>query len=213
MITYFEFINKCLVELNYKKVQAFKELNKNDHEKIKDILNIINSEICSFDNWGFLLRKTEVFIPKHTGEIPNPVRGRIQSLMIDGIKYDYYSDFEKYLQNKAPSNTYSAFGDRLLLPLFRKDVAGEIIYYTYDFAQDEDGFGKSRMEEAGDMSVVPEQFIEPLLVYGTCMRIKANPSHNKFGYWMSMYKQALANLRSKVGTDANEIATIRIARG
>lgn len=213
MTTYFEFINKCLVELNYKRVQAFNELNKNDHEKIKSILNLINTEVCSFDNWGFLLRKAEILLPKNMGEIFNTISGRIHSLMIDGVKYDYYSDFEKYLQNKAPSNTYSAFNEKILLPIFRKDVMVEIIYYTYNFAQDEFGQELTKMENANDVSVVPDPFIEPLLVYGTCMRLKANPEHNKFGYWMSMYKQALANLRSKIGTDANQVATIKIDRG
>ena len=56
-MNYLEIINKCLVELNYKKVTSFEELVKNDHLKIKNILNIINAEICTFDNWNFLLRK------------------------------------------------------------------------------------------------------------------------------------------------------------
>ena len=42
---YLDLINKCLVELNYKKVKSFDELVKNDHLKIKNILNIVNSEV------------------------------------------------------------------------------------------------------------------------------------------------------------------------
>ena len=35
-MNYLELINKCLVELNYKTVNAFSELVKNDHKKIKN---------------------------------------------------------------------------------------------------------------------------------------------------------------------------------
>ena len=56
-MNYLEIINKCLVELNYKQVNSFSELTKNEHKKLKNIINIINSEICSLDKWNFLLRK------------------------------------------------------------------------------------------------------------------------------------------------------------
>ena len=35
-MNYFDLVNKCLVELNYKQVNAFSELTKNDHKKIKN---------------------------------------------------------------------------------------------------------------------------------------------------------------------------------
>ena len=39
-MNYLELINKCLVELNYKQVNAFSELTKNDHKKLKNIIMI-----------------------------------------------------------------------------------------------------------------------------------------------------------------------------
>ena len=54
-MNYLELINKCLVELNYKQVNAFSELTKNDHKKLKNIINVLNSEICGFGRWAFLL--------------------------------------------------------------------------------------------------------------------------------------------------------------
>lgn len=66
-MNYLELINKCLVELNYKQVNAFSELTKNDHKKLKNIINVLNSEICGFGRWAFLLRKTELSLPKNTG--------------------------------------------------------------------------------------------------------------------------------------------------
>ena len=63
-MNYLELINKCLVELNYKQVNAFSELTKNDHKKLKNIINVINTEICNSDRWNFLQRKVVLTLPK-----------------------------------------------------------------------------------------------------------------------------------------------------
>lgn len=211
-MNYFNLINKCLVELNYKKCSDFTDLVKNDHEKIKNILNIINAEVCGFDNWNFLLRKAQFELPKNSGEIMNSIQGRIHSLYVDNTKYEYYSNFEKFLLNKQPSNSYTAFNDKLLLPLFDTDKTIEIIYYTNNFAQDADGQDIPAMETAGDVSVIPDPLVEPVLVYGTCMRLKGNAEYSKFSYWYGMYKESLATMRSKIGTDALETPQIKINR-
>lgn len=211
-MNYFDLINKCLVELNYKKCNAFSDFVKNDHEKIKNILNIINAEVCGFDNWSFLLRKTTISLPKNTGEIVNEICGRINSIFIDDVKYDYYSDFEKFLLNKQPSNTYTSFNDKLLFPMFSTDKTVEVVYYTNKFAQDDDGKDISSMSAANDTSIIPNPFAEPILVYGTCMRVKANPEYTKFNYWFSMYKESLATMRSKIGANALETPVIKMQR-
>lgn len=211
-MNYFELINKCLTELNYKVCRSFSELTKNDHEKIKNILNTINAEVCGFDNWSFLLRKIELELPKNTGEVYNQVSGRLNSLYIDGVKYNYHADFEKFLMGKQPSNTFSAFNDKLLLPIFDQNKNIEIIYYTNKFAQNENGEDIDSMLSETDTSIVPMPYIEPILVYGTCMRVKGNPEYSKFNYWFSMYKNSLATMRSKIGTSANETPVIKMER-
>lgn len=211
-MNYFELINKCLVELNYKTCAEFTDFVKNDHEKIKNILNIINSEVCGFDNWNFLLRKLQVDLPKNTGELIYMIPGRIHSLYIDNIKYEFFSNFEAFLLNKQPSNTYSVFNDKILLPLFSKDKTIEIVYYTNNFAQDIDGLDVSSMTQKDDDSVIPFPFVEPILVYGTCMRLKGNTEYNKFSYWYGMYRDSLANMRSKIGASALETPQIKMNR-
>ncbi|HNW26658.1 MAG TPA: hypothetical protein PLG15_00130 [Candidatus Gastranaerophilaceae bacterium] len=211
-MNYFELINKCLVELNYRKVTSFSELSKNDHEKIKNILNIINSEVCGFDNWSFLLRKTNLTLPANCPEIENTINGRINSVFINNIKYEYCGDFEKFILNTQPSKTFSAFNDKLLFPLFNQEKTVEIIYYTNFHAQDSQGSSIPKMSLEQDSSIIPDAYAEPLLVYGTCMRVKANPEHKKFNYWYGMYKDALANMRSKIGTNALETPEIKLSR-
>ena len=114
-MNFLEIINKCLCELNYKQVGKFSELTKNDHQKIKNILNIINSEICTFDNWNFLLRKQIINLPKNTTEVLNTVNGKINTLCIDGKKLEYTPDFENFMLNKnTTSSHYSVLNDLLL---------------------------------------------------------------------------------------------------
>lgn len=211
-MNYFELINKCLVELNYKQCTDFTDLVKNDHEKIKNILNIMNAEVCGFDNWNFLLRKIQVDLPKNTGEILNVISGRIHSLYIGNTKYQFFSDFEKFLLNKQPSNTYTVFNDKILLPTFSENKTIEVIYYTNNFAQDVDRQDIPLMSKEDDISVIPTPFVEPILVYGTCMRLKGNAEYSKFSYWYGMYKDSLANMRAKIGANALETPGITIAR-
>lgn len=212
-MNYLEIINKCLVELNYKKVTKFEELVKNDHQKIKNILNIINAEICTFDNWNFLLRKKTLVLPANTTEIINTVNGKIHTLSIDGKKLNYTSDFEGLLlsNNNSPS-IYGVLNDVLILPKYNKSKNIEVIYYTNNFVKDTEGNEKARLENATDESLIPQPFVEPLLIYGTCMKIKANPQYSKFSYWMSMYKENLATMRSKLCTDVQQSPCIVIKR-
>ena len=211
-MNYLELINKCLTELNYKQVNAFSELVKNDHKKIKNIINLVNTEVCNFDRWNFLLRKETLTLPKNTGEVENTINGRIASLAVNGIKYEFYEDFEKFLMNTQPPCTYSVFNDKLLLPVFDKEKTIDVIYYTSNTVVNEDGEEQMQFVNATDTSLIPIQYVEPLIVYGTCLRLKANPQHVKFSYWLSMYNNALANLRSKNSVDANAYPSVTLFR-
>ena len=211
-MNYLELINKCLVELNYKQVNAFSELIKNDHKKLKNIINVLNAEICNSDRWIFLQRKKEITLPKNTSEIENTIDGRIEALIVDGVKFEYYNDFEKFFVNSQPQNTYSLYNDKILLPMYNKEKQIEILYYTKNCAITYDGKEKFALEEAEDCPLIPEVFAEPLLVYGTCMRLKGNPQHVRFSYWMSMYKDALANMRSRICPSMDETPSVRMYR-
>lgn len=211
-MNYFELINKCLVELNYKTCDKFTDLVQNDHSKIKNILNIVNTEVCGFDNWNFLLRKQQVSLAKNTGEFINTIPGRIHSLYIDNTKYDYISDFDLFFLNKEPSNTYSVFNDKILLPIFSEEKTVEVIFYTNCCAQNSQDVDQSLMTLEDDVSLIPDPFVEPILVYGTCLRLKGNTEYSKFSYWFGMYKDSLANLRARICTDALDTPMITINR-
>lgn len=211
-MNYLELINKCLLELNYKQINTMSELIKNDHKKIMTVLNIVNKEICNTENWNFLLRKTNLNIPKNSIEVTNPIHGRILYLISDKKKYKYSDNIDLFLTGKANSDTYSICNDKLLFAPSNKVRNADIIYYTQMCTQDKDGNEKEDLSQETDKSVIPMPFAEQLLVYGTCLRVKANPTYIRFNYWMSMYNTALANLKSKTGIDSNEAPSIRLSR-
>ena len=211
-MNYFEILNKCLVELNYKQVNSFSELTKNEHEKLKNIVNVINKEICLSEKWNFLLRTTTLSLPKNTGQIKNTVQGKIATVMIDGKIFKYYDNFEKFFTNSQPQGTYTSFNDMLLFPIFNKNKEIEIIYYTSNYATSKEGDEKTELEEENDKTLIPTVFAEPLLVYGACMRLKGNPQHVRFNYWYGMYKDALSNMKAKLAVDANTAPVVNLFR-
>ena len=211
-MNYFEIINKCLVELGYKQVSTFAELTKNDHKKLKNIINIINSTICRYDNWHFLIRKTTLVLPAGQTEVENTINGRIISMTIDNQEYDYLVNFADYTAQPIPQKHFTVNGKNLIFPKFNEDKTVNITYYTQNTAVNADGTEKANLEYETDISLIPEPYVEPLLVYGACMRLKANPQHVKFSYWYGMYKENLADMKSQISISAKEVPFIKMHR-
>ena len=211
-MNFLELINKCLIELNYRQVNSFSELVKNDHKKIKNVMNIINNEICNTENWNFLLRRTSIYIPVNVTEVDNTIGGRIAFVLINKEKYQFSEEFEPFLTGHANSKTYSILNNKLLFPASEQERNVEIIYYTTNSVIDSDNNEKDEMNKADDTPLIPMPFVQPLLVYGTCMRLKGNPQHIRFAYWASMYKDALLNLKSKASVYAKETPQVRLFR-
>ena len=211
-MNYLEIINKCLLEINYKQVNTLSELVKNDHKKIKHIINIINKEISNLELWNFLLRRCSITLNPNETEIQNPINGRILYVIIDGKEYTYTENFEPFLLGKEHGEKYSCLNSKLLFPKFNEQKTVDIVYYTNCCVVDENGNEKTDFEYATDSTLLPMPFGEQLLIYGTCLRLKANPQYIKFSYWMSMYKEALLNLKSKSLTYAKDFPSVRLFR-
>ena len=173
---------------------------------------MVNTEVCNYDNWNFKLRKTTLNLPANSTEIDNTIDGRIASILIDGHVYKYFDRPEVFINGKAPSGTYSCFNDKLLMPEFDKDKPVNVVYYTANTVISAEGTEKKLLEAETDMSLIPDEFAEPVIVYGTCMRLKANPQHVKFSYWMSMYNSTLASMRSKISVDAEAAPFVNMRR-
>ena len=173
---------------------------------------MVNTEVCNYDNWNFKLRKTTLNLPANSTEIDNTIDGRIASILIDGHVYKYFDRPEVFINGKAPSGTYSSFNDKLLMPEFDKDKPVNVVYYTANTVISAEGTEKKLLEAETDMSLIPDEFAEPVIVYGTCMRLKANPQHVKFSYWMSMYNSTLASMRSRITVDSEAAPFVNMRR-
>lgn len=213
-MNFLEIINKCLVELNYKQVNAFAELTKNEHKKIMNILNVLNAEVCQYTKWNFLLRKVSLVLPAGMNEIENTINGRISQLLVDSSEFQYHENAADLLNGQFKGrNLYSACDGKLIFSkTFDEDKSVDVIYYTFNNAVDDAGMEKSDFAAESDESLIPMPFVEPILVYGTCMRLKGNPQHIRFNYWVSMYRDALANMVSRCSIDAGFAPSVKLNR-
>lgn len=213
-MNFLEIINKCLVELNYKPVNAFAELTKNEHKKIMNILNVLNAEVCQYTKWNFLLRKVSLVLPAGMNEIDNSVNGRISQLLVDTLEFKYCEQASDILNGKFKGKDfYSSYNGKIIFSkTFDEDKPIDIIYYTFDTVIDTAGMEKDIFADETDCSLIPMPFVEPVLVYGACMRLKGNPQHIRFNYWVSMYKEALANMVSRCSIDAGFSPSVKLYR-
>ena len=179
-----------------------------------NILNVLNSEICLYEKWNFLIRETELTLGANLKEISNTINGRISQILIDDIPFLYCDNAGLILAGKyANKNIYSFRNNKILFAkTFPENKQVKVIYYTYNNVKSEQGTEKAKFELSTDETLIPEPFAEPVLVYGTCMRLKGNPQHIRFNYWLSMYKDALANMVSKYSLDAAFGACVKLHR-
>lgn len=211
-MNYLDIINKCLSELNFRQVNDFSELIKPEHQRIKNYINLVAQDVCTSMNWNFLLRQKELSLPAETRQVQNNIYGRILAVYIDGIKYNFCEDFQVFLTCSNKAKVFSVFNDKLLFPEFDDDKLINIIYYTRNLAISAGNQEKSYLEAPDDKPLIPEPFVEQILVYGTCLRLKGEPEHIKFSYWQDMYNSALANMRSKIAIDADYTPFVRLFR-
>lgn len=210
---FLEIVNKCLSELNSKQVNDFSELTKNEYKRLLSAVNLVNKEICNIENWSFLLKRISVDLPAGTKELKNPINGKILHLFIDGIEYSFTENLKPFLEVKNTDiKCYSILGNNILFPKFENDKKLDIVYYSANCVVDSENKEKENLEYVDDKSLIPMPFVEQLLVYGACLRVKANPQYFKFSYWLSMYKEALLNLKSKATLTVQGTPTINLSR-
>src|SRR5574344_1713821 len=100
-----------------------------------------------------------------------PEKFRMTIFTIDKIVYGFCPEFDKFLLNTQPEYTFSALNSKLLFKKFQKDKTLDVIYYTNKCAKNADGDDIQKMTSETDSTIIPEPFSEPILVYGTCMRL------------------------------------------
>lgn len=205
-MNYFEIFNKVLLELNLRAVQTFESIYKSEHLKILDAINRVNSEVLASFEWPFLERATLLDVTDDVNVYQLPFSGIIKSVYEGRKRIRYTPKAHELLVGNISGDFYSVSCGKIIFPP-RKNGCNSacdggnrlysIHYYTKNYAAGEDGTFKPRLEKANDISILPMPYAEQILVYGACLKTKANPAYSKFGFWNTMYIQALANLKQK----------------
>lgn len=218
-MNYLEIFNKVMLELNYRPINVFSNIFKNEHLRILENIKRVNSEICSSFDWDFLLKKEQVQIervkscgegadstPAATSIAPCGLfavgfepKGKVVSLFEEGQKLRYHAKFEDFLKGSAPPGTYGNYGGKLILGANSAHSPRSLdVYYSSNcYAKTAEDTEIDNFENATDVSIIPAPFCEEALVYGTCVKTKANPGFVKFPFWVSQYTRAIARLRSE----------------
>lgn len=221
-MNYFEIFNKVLLELNYRAIQTFENIYKSEHKKILEAINRVNNEVLASYEWPFLERTTLLDVIEGENIYTLPFSGPIKCVYSADASYESYLEdsnrknpvwkrvlytphTEELLYSRllgeyyavAAGNSRGAGGGKIIFQKPACDKVYSITYYSRNFALGENGDFKEKLTAEEDVSILPMPFAEHILVYGTCLKIKANPSYPKFAFWNTMYIQALANLRQK----------------
>ena len=196
---YFEIFTKVLNELNWREVSDFDEIVKSEHKRILNLINVVNTEVLSSCIWDFALERSVITLDKNQDTIFENFDGKIISIFEGNKKYRFIPP-AVFLSHKINfTDVYSSVENKIVTIPSAEFRELNVVYTRNLFARDVSGNRKIKMEVKQDTSIIPASHIEPVLVYGTLIKVKANPSFAKFGYWRTLYFNALANLRAQGG--------------
>lgn len=184
------------------------KLNENKDEQVSESLNA-PSDTAKDDKSSCVdgIVKSVFRLKKRLSYFPN-----VEKALTEGLPANCYTVLETvndpkiltggvngalYVLEKtdlAPSGSVAEIGE-YLMTLHTDGYT--VFYYSKDYCIGTDGKFKLKMTAGGDASVLPMPWAEHVLLYGTCLKVKANPAYPKFGFWNTMYIQGLANLRKK----------------
>lgn len=193
-MNYFEIINAVLLELNYEQVSVFENLQKQEHKRIMNNINLLNKKICCLkDTFSFRQKLKEMTISSDNNSYPIRFSGKIHKIIGQNSEYCYENDYSKFFTNKKiKTNCYSVYDGKLLFPNVDDEL--KIFYSTNLFVKDVKNNYKSNFEEGSDISIIPENFTEKLFVNGVAYNFKQNTSHPKYLHWKQEYDNALKDL-------------------
>lgn len=208
-----EIFNKVMLELNYRPIEQFENIYKNEHLRILENIRRTNSEVCTSYEWDFLMREAKAEL--QAGEIdPHfEVMGAVRAVYQNGQKLKYNRRFEDYFTQRANEGTYGVYNGQLIFPKSNKDRVFQVFYTSKFTALDENGWEKENLVLATDTSIIKEPYAADVLTYGACVKTKANPQFAKFAYWNSNYTRALGRMRAECHASLEDRPQLIFKRG
>ena len=192
-MTYFNLMNKVLLELGLNMLDKFENAHKNEHFRILEALKTANEQACRTFEWDFLIQTKRFQLKK--GENTFEINGfeKMNSIRRDK-KFLCYD--KEYLKNgkilAGPNFWAQADKDKIEVYPQEKNVMISLSYISNHFATDAKGLTKPNFELADDKSVLPLAG-EKLLIYGACMLVKS-PNTPKYALWDAKYRETMRNL-------------------
>ncbi len=207
---YFDIFKRVLNELNYREIESFENIDRSEHKRILNLINSTNNEILSSYIFDFQIKSHKMTLKANETKLLTGFNGRIISVYEGNNQYKYVHPALISPSSKNKTNFYSSVGDLIITTASNTDRELDILYVSNCYALDSSGSEKAKMELETDTSILPLPYLEPLLVYGTLLKAKANPSFVKYGYWRSCYYSALVNLRSQGSKSTEDYPKINI---
>lgn len=201
-MNFFEIINKALIELNYSPVASFNDLTTLEHKRLMDIINRLNKDICNLNNnFSFRQMIKKLKLNSNKVEYKIPFSGKISKVIGQNVIYEYEPDYTKFYYGNNSANAYGIYGEKLLFSPIEEEV--KIFYSTDEFVKTRNDDLKVDFEEATDMSIIPDNFIERLFINGAAYNFKQNTAHPKYNHWKSEYDKAVSALLAYCTKNAN----------
>ncbi|MBR2386454.1 hypothetical protein IKA92_04075 [bacterium] len=192
-MTYFELLNKVLLELGLNMLDKFENAYKNEHFRILEALKTANENVCRTLDWDFLKLKVEYDIKKGTSIKLLEDMERVISVKVGGKTLTYDKNFIKNGFKLSGANFWGYGGDgKIEFSPALEDSKIEVVYRSKYFAIGENGERKPNFEFSEDKSVLPDVG-KNLLVYDACMLTKP-PTAPKYAVWERERKNTMRNL-------------------
>jgi len=208
--TYFEIFNRVLNELNRREIKSFEEIEKEEDKRILNHINATNAEVLSSYVWNFQIEKTSVELQKDCATIMNNFEGKIICVCEGNKKYKYVHPALINSLSQKRADVYSNIGPLLLTNPIKQIRKLDIYYVSSQYALNSSNQRIPKMSAKDDTSTIPMPHVEPILVYGTLIRVKANPNFAKFSFWRAMYYNSINILRSAGNLSCEDYPHIKL---
>jgi len=207
-MNYFEIIQKVLQELKYPQVSTFANLTNPEHLQIKSLINVVNRDVLLGAGYNVRNKVASLNIPAETEDkytiVANTINGEIKrnGVIVNEENYTYINDISNFYKGNIQEYNYTIFGSDLYFGSSKNARTANILYLTYNFAQDSEAVGKSNMTDETDTSIIPDDLIEAILVYGACFTFKgSNSADSRMAFWLEQYKNGVASLNGYSGSE------------
>lgn len=199
-MNYFEIITRVLQELKYPTVTTFANLTNPEHLQIKKLVNTVNRDVLLSAGYNVREKTRTLTIPVSTENytrIYNSINGEIKrnGVIVDNDIYNLEQDISKFITGNVNETDYCIFGKYLYFGSKNEIRTANIMYLTYEVAENSQGVGKDELTLETDTSILPSQLIEQILVYGTCYYFKgSNSADARMAFWLQQYNNGIKAL-------------------